>query len=372
MFGTHPVINLPFQVAAKTGTTNDFRDNWTLGYTPDLAVGVWVGNADYTPMQNTTGLSGAAPIWAAFMQAAIQRLTGGNPTPFTRPPGIVDAVICSVSGAQPSQWCPDQRSEIFASDQPPLPSDQDLWREAIIDTWTGLLASSDCSDFVDTKMTMNVSDRFARFWLRKDDNGRTWAKSMGFDRPIFFTPDGECKKDSPHATLSILDLKEDDTLTSEKIDLRVVANATGGFDNWRLEYGQGKDPGDSDWQVLIQSNNEIKDPAKVYTWNLAQAGNGRVTLRLRMENKDDGYAQRVLHLKIDYNPPTPTPTPTPTETFLPTKTPVPPTDIPTPTKTLVPTNTPAPTDTPAPTNTPTPTDTLIPIVPPLVTDTPTP
>ena len=70
MFGPNSVLNLPFPVAAKTGTTNDFRDNWTLGYTPDLAAGVWVGNADYTPMVNTTGSSGAAPIWSQFMQMA--------------------------------------------------------------------------------------------------------------------------------------------------------------------------------------------------------------------------------------------------------------------------------------------------------------
>ena len=67
MFGSNSVLNLPFPVAAKTGTTNDFRDNWTLGYTPDLVTGVWVGNADYTPMVNTTGVSGAAPIWSQFM-----------------------------------------------------------------------------------------------------------------------------------------------------------------------------------------------------------------------------------------------------------------------------------------------------------------
>ncbi len=81
MFGSDPVINLSFTVAVKTGTTNDFRDNWTLGYTPDLAVGVWVGNADYTPMNNTTGLTGAAPIWAQFMEFGISKLTGGNPIP---------------------------------------------------------------------------------------------------------------------------------------------------------------------------------------------------------------------------------------------------------------------------------------------------
>jgi len=59
MFGYPSVLDLPFAAAAKTGTTNDYRDNWTLGYTPDLVVGVWVGNADYSPMVNTTGVSGA-------------------------------------------------------------------------------------------------------------------------------------------------------------------------------------------------------------------------------------------------------------------------------------------------------------------------
>ncbi len=91
MFGTNPVINLPFPAAVKTGTTNDFHDNWTLGYTPDIAVGVWVGNADYTPMINTTGLTGAAPIWADFMKVAIQSLTGGNPTRLTVRQGLWSA-----------------------------------------------------------------------------------------------------------------------------------------------------------------------------------------------------------------------------------------------------------------------------------------
>ena len=87
MFGPNSALNLSFPVAAKTGTTNDFRDNWTLGYTPDLVAGVWVGNADYTPMVNTSGLSGAAPIWSQFMETAVPYVSGGNLKPFSRPPG---------------------------------------------------------------------------------------------------------------------------------------------------------------------------------------------------------------------------------------------------------------------------------------------
>ena len=157
-FGPNSILNLPFQVAAKTGTTNDYRDNWTIGYTPDVVVGTWVGNADYTPMEGTSGLTGAAPIWASFMQTAVQQITGGNPSPFSKPAGIVERVICAVSGTEASQWCPTQRNELFAADQLPTAKGYDLWQKASIDTWTGLLASAECPDFIADKMALNVKD----------------------------------------------------------------------------------------------------------------------------------------------------------------------------------------------------------------------
>jgi membrane peptidoglycan carboxypeptidase len=331
MFGTNSVINLGFnnRVAAKTGTTNDFRDNWTMGYSPDLAVGVWVGNADYTPMQNTTGLTGAAPIWASFMNQAIPILTGGEPTAFQRPPGIVDRVVCAISGTEPSEWCPQQRQEIFASDQLPQPASEDLWKEATLDTWTGLLASPACGDFVEKKMTINVKDQTVQRWLRKDEQGRALVEELGFDRPLFFTPDGECKQDSPHATVSIENIHENDLLTVDKIDVRIVAKATGQFQDWKLEVGPGNDPGDNDWRTIYASDAQVPEPRDVANWDLKENGNGKFTLRLRMENSDGGFAEKLVHIEINYVPPA-TPTPTPTETPPPTSTPLPesPTAIP--------------------------------------------
>ncbi len=67
--GSDNPLALPFPAAAKTGTTNDFRDNWTVGYTPGLAVGVWTGNTDNSEMLDISGLSGAAPLWSDYMQA---------------------------------------------------------------------------------------------------------------------------------------------------------------------------------------------------------------------------------------------------------------------------------------------------------------
>ncbi len=352
MFGTHPVINLSFPAAAKTGTTNDFRDNWTMGYTPDLAVGVWVGNADYTPMQNTTGLTGAAPIWAAFMEEAAQKLSGGHPSPFVRPPGIVDMVVCEISGTLPSKSCPQQRNEIYAADQPPLPASQDLWNDASLDTWTGLFASDDCKDFVDDKLFMNLTDLSARQWIRKDADGIAWAKSMGFPKPVFFSPERACKASNSHATLNIVGIADGTTLKDENVDITIVATATSGFDNWQLEYAPGYNPGDDDWKFLAQDDHDVKKPTVVYTWKISKVQGNKVTLRLRMESKDGGYAERILHLKLDYNPPTATPEPTDVATNTPA-----PTDAPRATKTPVPTDVP-PTDNPptaAPTDIP-PTD----------------
>jgi len=72
-FGCHGDLTLPGRhVAAKTGTTNDFKDNWTIGFTPSLATAVWVGNPDNKPLShNSTGIVGAAPIWHKFMVQAL-------------------------------------------------------------------------------------------------------------------------------------------------------------------------------------------------------------------------------------------------------------------------------------------------------------
>lgn len=82
-------------VAVKTGTTDDNRDAWTIGYTPDIAVGVWVGNNDNAPMYN--GGSGmAGPIWREVMQAAI----GTSSPSFVQPSGITKASVCTEIGTQ--------------------------------------------------------------------------------------------------------------------------------------------------------------------------------------------------------------------------------------------------------------------------------
>lgn len=91
-FGPHSFLDVPgYKVAVKTGTTNDKKDNWTIGYTPNYLVSVWVGNNDNTPMNPylTSGITGAAPIWNRVMTAVIKRYKESG-TWFTKPAEVVE------------------------------------------------------------------------------------------------------------------------------------------------------------------------------------------------------------------------------------------------------------------------------------------
>lgn len=89
-FGYNSVLNIKNKtVAVKTGTTNNLRDNWTIGYTPDYLVATWVGNNDNTPMSRVvSGITGASPIWSRTMQSL---LSGKEDQPFTKPDTIIRA-----------------------------------------------------------------------------------------------------------------------------------------------------------------------------------------------------------------------------------------------------------------------------------------
>jgi penicillin-binding protein 1C len=357
-FGPNSILNLPFPAAAKTGTTNDFRDNWTLGYTPEIAVGVWVGNADYTPMQNTSGLTGAAPIWNQFMQV----VADGQPIPFLPPPGITERVICAVSGTEPSEWCPSHRTEIFAVNQPPLPKEQDLWRKVWVDSYSLELASSECPDFAIEKLGVSVADSWGRKWIQEDNAGKDWAERMGFeDEDLFFVPEVSCTANSPRPIIALTEPSEGATVGDSPLAIFGRAAATSDFKRWELQYGVGFDP--VTWTTLLEDDTPHEMPDKLMDWDLAEVPNEPITLLLTVYSKKGGKAEVRLHLTINQPTPTPSPTPTITPTPTPSATSTPtPTLVPTQTATVTPTSTLIPSGTPTHTSVPinTPTDTQTP------------
>ncbi len=272
------------------------------------------------------------------MQYAQNRLTGGQPTVVVRHSGIVDRVVCAVSGAEPSEWCPSQKSEIFAHDQPPLPKEQDLWREVWVDSFALELASPDCATYVDEKLGLNVDDPWARDWLNETSEGEKWAEDMGFeDDPLFFIPDAVCSSDSPQPILAFTHPSDGATISTSPLEIFGRAAATNDFRDWILEYGLGSNP--SFWPDIAHSDSQIKQPEQLTKWDISQLPNGPVTLRLAVRSKRGGVAIIELHLNILMPTPTPTPTLTPTATATPTST---------PTVTTTPTPPDTPSDTPTP------------------------
>jgi membrane carboxypeptidase/penicillin-binding protein len=167
-FGEDSVLHLSRPAAAKTGTTTDFRDNWTVGYTPDLAVGVWAGNADNEPMYKVSGITGAAPIWHDFMEEALK---GTSPHDFPRPDGIVQMGICETSGLLPNEYCPRRRTEVFIKGTEPTRYD-DTYRPIALDSATGLLWTNGC-----------YGQRVERVYRLFPPDASDWARKQGIPEP---------------------------------------------------------------------------------------------------------------------------------------------------------------------------------------------
>ncbi|MBI5412285.1 penicillin-binding protein 1C [Candidatus Peregrinibacteria bacterium] len=174
-FGESSALDFDFPVAAKTGTTRNSRDNWTLGYTPDFVVGVWVGNADNTPMKNTSGVTGAGPIFHDVLLAAVKN----HPrTDFIQPRGLVKKEICRLSGKLPTPECRETIPEWFIQRTEPKTPD-DIFIRVKTDRRNDLLAEPDCpAQYIEEKV-------FTLF----PPEVRTWARENGYkEPPVNFSP----------------------------------------------------------------------------------------------------------------------------------------------------------------------------------------
>ncbi len=175
IFGTGGQLTLRGRpVAAKTGTTNDYKDAWTVGYTPSLVTGVWAGNNDNTPMTSAGGSVAAAPIWHDYMTKA---LAGSAVEQFQRPSGIKTVTLDSVTGKRPSNGSKTV-TDIFPSWFNPT--------EIKINKVTGKLVNENClpeASNIETRtvnrVTAEISSGDAAYsrWFAPIS---AWAKNSGY------------------------------------------------------------------------------------------------------------------------------------------------------------------------------------------------
>jgi penicillin-binding protein 1C len=185
-FGERSALDLPFAVAAKTGTSKGSRDNWTVGFTREVTVAVWAGNFDGSAMRGTSGITGAAPIFHAAMEAAMR---GRNPLPLRLADsrladqganaGLVAVDVCPLSGGRPTAACGHSVREWMRPEAATRLAPCAMHAAIAIDERNGLRAGPSCpAAFVAT-----------RTFERYDPTLTAWATAAGRPTaPAAFSP----------------------------------------------------------------------------------------------------------------------------------------------------------------------------------------
>lgn len=334
-FGVAGALRLSRPAMVKTGTTDDFRDNWTLGGTPDFVAGVWVGNSDNSEMEHISGITGAGPLWHNFVERA---LAGTPAKDFPIPPGLANVEVCNESGLLPTDLCPpDHRHvDIFLAERVPTQPDN-AWRKIKIDRTNNLLANDNCPGDIIEERVFTVYPPEAR----------QWANDHGIPQPpTDLSPNCPVPPD-PNAVKAKIDVSSprEGNLLSGVVEIRGTVLMPD-FDHYTIQIGFGNDP--QDWTQLVSNNRAIQD-GTLGTWDTRRFPDNAYTIRLAMYDHSGKFFAGRVHVTVA-NSPTATPRPVPTRTRTP---------IPSPTATSAPTNT----SVPLPTATPKPSATWTPIPP---------
>ncbi len=314
-FGANSALNVSGyagRIAAKTGTSNDNRDLWTMGFSSSAVVGVWIGRVDNNPTVNTSGLA-AAPIWNATMLAALQ---GTNPEPFNPPQGIVQQQICADTGTQydPNVPCTVVRTEYFVQSELPPPASQGFLVTVPVDTWTGLKANQFCADSVVTKTFVNITDPSAIAWLNSAP-GLAYASSVGLPNPPEPVPTGECTASTVLPQIRFTSPGSGQQLTGI-VQFTGVVSAPG-FDHYQIELAPASTP--DNFQMIAGPYNAQANGA-LATWDSSSQPNGAYRLRLAAFTASGGYRYDTLDVGINNVLPTQPPV---LPTFAPGDTPIP-------------------------------------------------
>lgn len=291
------------RVAAKTGTSNDNRDLWTMGFSTNFVVGVWIGRHDNAQTVGTSGLA-AAPIWNAVMATALRNAAPGT---FNPPQGIERRQVCAETGtlydpANVTLGCRSVREEYFISSAPPAPATAGFVQQASIDTWSGLRANQYCADFTTTGSFLNISDPAAVAWLSTPE-GRAYAQSLGLPATSTAISTAECQPGQQNPVVQFTNLSDGQQLVGQT---QIQAIVTGpNLQSFRLEVANATAP--DSWTTIAGPYNQQQPNGPIGTWDTTTLANGAYRLRIYAQSTNGGFASAMVPVGVN-NQPTPTPT----------------------------------------------------------------
>ena len=285
-FGRPNPLEIDRPATVKTGTTNDFIDNWTLGSTPQVTVGVWVGNTDSTPMEKVTGLTGAAPIWHAVMKYITQNLPVEG---WQEPNGINQVTVCYPSGLLPTRDCQSLVDEVFIAGTEPNASDN-VWQAFQINRETGKLATV----FTPPELVER------RVYEILPPEAADWVRQAGLPQPpteydTIYTPPETGGGDVAIASLQPFSY------------VRGVLPITGtvksdNFSFFRVQFGPGLNP--TQWTQIGGDRGEQLENADLQTWDTTALGNGLYSVQLLVVKNDQTFVNYTVQVTVDNTPPT--------------------------------------------------------------------
>lgn len=197
-FGVDSVLNLPFPAAVKTGTSSDFRDTWTVGFTTDYTVATWVGNFSGEPMKKVSGVMGAAPLWNRILLHLHEQQ---EPTAFPPIQELTQHPICAITGLRPTPDCPSIVQEYF------YPEDLNEYETQAVsfqlsDEYNEWLAGQNQTTLLQSKLKIVFPQKDDYFLMNASDTTKLEFKVAGVsDAPVEWWLNG--KKLAEHAKTSL-------------------------------------------------------------------------------------------------------------------------------------------------------------------------
>jgi len=289
-FGTPNALELANDrpAAAKTGTTNNFSDNWTVGYTPQLAVGVWQGNKDGDDfMINTPGSRGASYIWHAIMEYAHRDLPIVS---FTNPGGLVEVAVCSVSGLRPTEYCPTRTELMIPGTEPTEPDT--LHQVYHINRETGKLATI----FTPPELIEQ------RVYISLPPEAQDWINSLPEEARANYQPPTEYETIyGPNQSQAEVAIISPTTYSYVGGVVPIVGNARGDVAFYRLVFGEGINP--TDWLQIGPDHPNQVDNNVLENLDTTGLQDGIYTLQLVVVGGDQQLRQATIQLTVDNTPP---------------------------------------------------------------------
>ncbi|MFP4322183.1 MAG: penicillin-binding protein [Anaerolineales bacterium] len=291
-FASDNPLELARPAAAKTGTTDDNRDSWTIGYTPQYTTGVWVGNNDNRSMTDVTGITGAAPIWHAIMEYLHTR-DAVPPIAWTRPGTVVEQTVCLWSGLLPTGDCPQVPREIFyvdtvnGVDYRPQRAD-DMWYRLAVDTCNNSRAN-------ETTPPQCVQENV---FFDFPPEMQPWAAA---NAPDLLPPEDEgvVLTDSQFSPVALVSPRFPDQI-SGVIEIYGNTNVDD-LSYFQVGFGPGNEPSSF---VQIGPNGDVADFNQLLgEWDTRPLEDGVYTLRLQVIRADNSVESASTRVTVDNTPP---------------------------------------------------------------------